>query len=88
MGHQISHTVVGELLKEQKFSLQGNRKTKEGSANPDRDAQFHHINTSVTEALAAHQPVLSVDTKKDWSATSRTVARMASSGQTGGSSRA
>ena len=64
MGHQISHTVVGELLKEQKFSLQGNRKTREGSANPDRDAQFHHINKSVTEALAAHQPVISVDTKK------------------------
>lgn len=64
MGHQISHTVVGELLKEQKFSLQGNRKTREGSANPDRDAQFRHINKSVTEALADHQPVISVDTKK------------------------
>jgi len=64
MGHQISHTVVGELLKEQKFSLQGNRKTREGSANPDRDAQFLHINKSVTEALVDHQPVISVDTKK------------------------
>ena len=64
MGHRISHTVVGELLKEQKFSLQGNRKTREGSANPDRDAQFRYINKSVTEALADHQPVISVDTKK------------------------
>lgn len=64
LGHQISHTIVGELLKEQKFSLQGNRKTREGSANPDRDAQFHYINKSVTEALAEHQPVISVDTKK------------------------
>jgi len=43
MGHRISHTVVGELLKQQKFSLQANRKTREGGANPDRDAQFRHI---------------------------------------------
>ena len=40
LGHQISHTVVGELLKAQKFSLQANRKTREGADNPDRDAQF------------------------------------------------
>jgi transposase len=64
LGHQISHTVVGELLKQQKFSLQGNRKTKEGDSHPDRDEQFIHINRSVTEALAAKQPVISVDTKK------------------------
>ena len=64
LGHQISHTVVGELLKQQKFSLQGNRKTKEGDSHPDRDAQFTHINRSVTEALAAKPPVISVDTKK------------------------
>jgi hypothetical protein len=64
VGHQISHTVVGELLKQQKFSLQGNRKTKEGDSHPDRDAQFAHINQSVTEALTAKQPVISVDTKK------------------------
>jgi hypothetical protein len=64
LGHQISHTVVGELLKQQKFSLQGNQKTKEGASHPDRDAQFAHINRSVTEALAAKQPVISVDTKK------------------------
>ena len=36
LGHQISHTVVGELLKAQKFSLQANRKTREGADNPDR----------------------------------------------------
>jgi hypothetical protein len=63
-GHKISHTVVGELLKQQKFSLQGNRKTREGDGHPDRDAQFAHINSSVTVALAKHQPVISVDTKK------------------------
>jgi hypothetical protein len=64
MGHKISRTVVGELLNAQKFSLQGNRKTLEGGQSPDRDAQFHHINASVTEALARKQPVISVDTKK------------------------
>ena len=65
LGHQISHTIVGELLKEQKFSLQGNRKTREGSANPATGTRsFTYINKSVTEALAEHQPVISVDTKK------------------------
>src|SRR3954468_17211620 len=64
LGHQVSRTVVGDLLKAEKFSLQGNRKTREGSEHPDRDAQFGHINTSVTTALAEQQPVISVDTKK------------------------
>lgn len=64
LGHKISHTVVGELLKEQKFSLQANRKTKEGADNPDRDAQFRFINDAVETALAENQPVISVDTKK------------------------
>jgi hypothetical protein len=64
MGHKISHTVVGELLKSQKFSLQANSKTREGESHPDRDAQFAHINASVSRALAEQQPVISVDTKK------------------------
>src|SRR6202790_1790804 len=63
-GYQVSRTVVGELLKAQKFSLQANRKTNEGGNHPDRDAQFGHINQSVTAALAAQEPVISVDTKK------------------------
>jgi len=53
-----------ELLKKQKFSLQANRKTREGADNPDRDAQFHFINDAVQAALAENQPVISVDTKK------------------------
>ena len=57
-GHQISRTVVGELLKQQKFSLQANRKTREGDDHPDRDAQFAHINARVTQALAEGQPVI------------------------------
>jgi hypothetical protein len=63
-GHQISHTVVAELLKAEKFSLQGNRKTLEGADHPDRDAQFRAVNTAVEAALAQQQPVISVDTKK------------------------
>ena len=63
-GHRISHTVVGELLKQQKFSLQANCKTREGSSHPDRDAPFASISQSVSAALAEPQPVISVDTKK------------------------
>jgi hypothetical protein len=63
-GHQVSHTLVGELLENLDYSLQGNRKTKEGLSHPDRDAQFSYINDKVVEALAAHEPAISVDTKK------------------------
>ena len=64
LGHKISHTVVGELLKAEKFSLQANRKTLEGADHPDRDAQFQALNAAVKTALADQQPVISVDTKK------------------------
>src|SRR5580704_11184367 len=64
LGHKISHTVVGELLKKQKFSLQANSKTREGADNPDRDAQFHVVNDVVKTAMAENQPAISVDTKK------------------------
>jgi hypothetical protein len=64
LGHKVSHTVVGELLKKQKFSLQANSKTREGADNPDRDAQFRFINEAVKTGLAENQPVISVDTKK------------------------
>jgi hypothetical protein len=56
--------VVGELLAREGFSLQANRKTREGSKHPDRDAQFAQINAGVATALAERQPVISVDTKK------------------------
>ena len=63
-GHVISHVVVGQLLKLEGFSLQANAKVIEGKQSPDRNAQFDHINASVAAALAAGQPVISVDTKK------------------------
>jgi len=48
MGHKVSRTVIGQLLRAEKFSLQGNSKTEEGGDHEDRDAQFLHINKSVT----------------------------------------
>ena len=64
MGHKIGRSAVGDLLHREKFSLQANRKTSEGDAHPDRDAQFKHLNESVRAALAEGEPVISVDTKK------------------------
>jgi Rhodopirellula transposase DDE domain len=64
LGHEISHTTVAELLKQLNFSLQANRKTREGESHPDRNAQFGYINQAVSVALAEKQPVISVDTKK------------------------
>jgi hypothetical protein len=64
MGHKIGRTVVGELLYKLDYRLQANRKTREGSSHPDRDAQFCYINDQVKAALAAGAPAISVDTKK------------------------
>jgi hypothetical protein len=64
MGHKVSHTHVGKLLMKLGYSLQGNKKTLEGSGHPDRNAQFEHINSQVTERLSKGEPVISVDTKK------------------------
>jgi hypothetical protein len=62
--HPISYVRVAQLLHEQNYSLQSNRKLEEGEDHPDRDAQFRHINNCVKRALAAGRPVISVDTKK------------------------
>lgn len=64
-GHQVSHETVAKLLRDELgFSLQANRKTLEGASHADRDAQFVHINQTVSAAQAAGQPTISVDTKK------------------------
>ena len=63
-GHVVSHQWVATTLHALDYSLQGNRKTREGTDQPDRDAQFAYINTTSTTALAAGVPVISVDTKK------------------------
>ena len=62
--HPVSPRTVGRLLNESGYSLQGNRKTLEGNSNPDRNAQFEFINTSVKRFQQRGQPVISVDTKK------------------------
>jgi hypothetical protein len=62
--HPVSHEKVAQLLRDQNYSLQSNRKTEEGADHPDRDAQFRHINAQVKRALATGMPVISVDTKK------------------------
>ena len=64
LGHRIGHNVVADLLRQLNYSLQANRKTREGSDSPDRDEQFGYINTQVSAALAAGEPAISVDTKK------------------------
>jgi DDE family transposase len=63
-GHQVSHTTVGQLLQALNYSLQGTRKTREGTSHPDRDAQFAYINAQVKAFQRRGQPVVSVDTKK------------------------
>jgi hypothetical protein len=62
--HPISPWTVGSLLKAGGYSLQSNRKTKEGSSHPDRNAQFEFINAAVERFQQRDQPVISVDTKK------------------------
>jgi hypothetical protein len=62
--HPVSHMKVAQLLGQQGYSLQSNRKTEEGGDHPDRDAQFRHINRRIRRALAHGEPVISVDTKK------------------------
>lgn len=62
--HPISHESVAQMLRSMGYSLQGTRKTEEGTDHPDRDAQFRFINDAVRKALAAKRPVISVDTKK------------------------
>lgn len=64
IGLNASHNLIGEILKEEGFSLQANRKTDEGKGHPDRNAQFEYIYSKVKEFQSQNQPVISVDAKK------------------------
>jgi hypothetical protein len=64
MGHDVGPQKVSELLRELGYSLQATRKTREGCAHPDRNAQFEHINAQASAFQRAGEPVISVDTKK------------------------
>ncbi len=46
-GHPVTHSTVTRLLRDLEYSLQGNRKTREGTDHPDRDEQFEYINRKV-----------------------------------------
>jgi len=63
-GHKVSKSSIPKLLRLLGYRRQVNRKTLESSRNPDRDAQFEHINAAVIATQAAGQPVISIDTKK------------------------
>jgi hypothetical protein len=62
--HPVRARTVAKLLREADYSLQANRKTREGSSHPDRNAQFEYINASVQRFLKRGQPAVSVDAKK------------------------
>jgi Rhodopirellula transposase DDE domain len=64
-GHEISHNTVAKPIRATGYSLQATQKKLEGAQHPDRDAQFRHINALATRFLAAGDPVISVDTKKN-----------------------
>ena len=63
-GHAVSHTTVAEELHLQQYSLQGNRKTQEGTSPPDRNAQFLYIHETASAVQKRGDPVISIDTKK------------------------
>jgi len=64
LGHRVSDSAVRALLHEQGYSLQANRKTREGRQHPDRNAQFEYIDRSVSRQIRRGGPAISVDTKK------------------------
>src|SRR6059058_2575933 len=64
MQHDVCPNVVAKLLRKLGYSLQSNRKTREGSTHPDRDAQFHYLDRQMKKHMSEHSPVISVDTKK------------------------
>ncbi|MCT9011721.1 ISAzo13 family transposase [Streptomyces rhizosphaerihabitans] len=63
-GHKVGADTVGDLLREEGFSLQSNAKTLEGKQHPDRDAQFRYLNEQARRHQDGGEPVISVDTKK------------------------
>jgi len=63
-GHRVRHQWVAEALRGLRSSVQGNRTTREGGDDPDRDAPFAHLNAGAEAYLAAGDPVISVEAKK------------------------
>jgi transposase len=63
-GYTVSATSVRRLLRDLGYSLQANRKTREGRQHPDRDGQFRYIAARVRARQRGGEPAISVDTKK------------------------
>ena len=63
-GHPVSEDTIQRRLRKLGYSLQANRKDKEGKSHADRDRQFRHINKTAKRFLRRREPVISVDTKK------------------------
>jgi hypothetical protein len=63
-GFRIGRQKVADCLRQLGYSLQGNRKTREGGQHADRNAQFAYLARQVQNVQQRGQPVISVDTKK------------------------
>ena len=63
-GYRVGRTKISNILRSLGYSLQGNRKTREGTSHPDRNAQFEHIARRVRACQRGGRPAVSVDTKK------------------------
>ena len=63
-GYRVGRTKIASVLRSLGYSLQGNRKTREGTDHPDRNAQFEHIARRVRACHRGRRPAISVDTKK------------------------
>ena len=63
-GFKVSHELIRQILQQNNYSLQSNRRTQEGGNHPDRDAQFEFINNKSHKFISSNQPVISVDCKK------------------------
>ncbi len=63
-GYQVGRMKISKVLRSLGYSLQGNRKTREGTDHPDRNAQFEHIARRVRACQRGGRPAVSVDTKK------------------------
>ena len=64
LGHTVSYRLVANLLRDAGYCLQANRKTREGTRHPDRDAQFAYLNAPVHRLQQQHRPTIPVDMKK------------------------
>lgn len=63
-GFKVSHELIRQILQQNEYSLQSNRRTQEGGNHPDRDEQFEFINNKSKRFITSNQPVISIDCKK------------------------